>query len=180
MNSSEPPSSPEEKWTAYLDGKLSPSEEAVFERENPGASAERESHSRLAGILRRHSAAPVLRNPDFLNDCILREITPPRPPTPARARAMWPLWRMALAGACCMAAVLGIYGFFVRGNGDRSGLAAQPAAANQEAPEGDYYAEVISASAGDTKLDATVLDAEGIAVVWLDGVEELPADYVLK
>ena len=37
MNNFESPSSPEEKWAAYMDRKFSAQEAAAFERENPGA-----------------------------------------------------------------------------------------------------------------------------------------------
>ena len=65
MNNSEPLSSPEEKWTAYLDGKLPAQDATAIEREHPEASAERAMHARIISAVRLHSPAPKLRNADF-------------------------------------------------------------------------------------------------------------------
>ncbi len=165
MTSSEPPSTPEEKWTAYLDGKLSVQEAAAFESQHPDARADRAVNMRLMDAVRRHSPAPELRNAEFFNECILREIAPRAAADAPPPRALWPLWRLALGAACCMALVAAIYGVFVRGN------------EGQAAP---YYAQVLSVKAGDEMLDAAVLDADGIAVVWIDGLDQLPKDYVLE
>jgi anti-sigma factor RsiW len=165
MINSEIPSSPEEKWTAYLDGKLSLQDAAAFEREQPGAVAERALHARLANAVRRHSPSPKLRNADFFNERILHEISPrPAPAAPAKRR-LWPLWSLAAASACCMLAGIAIYATFVRGT---------------DATPDRYLAKVVSATAGDESLDATVLDADGLQVVWISGLDPLPKDYALE
>ncbi len=165
MTNSEPPSTPEEKWTAYLDGKLSAKEAAAFEGEHAGAAAERAANMRLMETLRRNSPAPKLRNAEFFNECILRAISPREAAATEAPRALWPLWRLVLGTACCLALVAVIYGVFVRGGDSQAEK---------------YFAQVLSAKAGDEMLDATVLDADGIAIVWIDGLEQLPADYVLE
>ena len=165
MNSSEPPSSPEEKLTAYLDGKLSAQEAAAFERENPGAVAERAMHVRIVRAVRQHSPAPELRNTDFFNERILREIGPRAASAAQKERRLWPLWGLAFASLCCLLAAGAIYAKFVRGN---------------EARPDHYLAQVVSVKAGDETLDATVLDADGLQVVWIDGLDQLPSDYVLE
>ena len=165
MNNSEPPSSPEEMWTAYIDGKLSAQDAAVFEREHPEAVPERDLHARLTNAMRSHLVAPQMRNAEFFNARILEEISP-RPAKAAEPRrALWPLWRLAFASAGCLLVAAGIYAFFVRGN---------------EGGMDRYRAQVVSATAGDNLLSATVLDADGLAVVWIDGLDQLPNDYVLK
>ena len=164
--SSEPPFSPEEKWTAYLDGKLSAQDAAAFEREHPEAVAEREMHARLISAVRFHSSAPKLRNADFFNERILREISPRPAEAPKPARSLWPLWRLALAGACCLTVTAAIYALFVRGHEGGVGH--------------DYLAQVVSVEPGDNLLGATVLDADGLAVIWIDGLDSLPDDYVLQ
>ena len=161
----EPPSSPEEKWTAYLDGKLSPQDAAAFESEHPEALAERGTHTRLADAVRRHSPAPKLRNADFFNERILGAIAPRPERAAKKERRLWSLWSLAFASACCMFAGIAIYAMFVRGGGDRPDR---------------YLAQVVSVNAGDELLDATVLDADGLAVVWIDGLDQLPNDYVLQ
>ena len=167
MNNSEPLSSPEEKWTAYLDGKLPAQDATAFEREHPEASAERATHARIISAVRLHSPAPKLRNADFLNESILREISPRPAPAPAAAkeRRLWPLWGLAFASLCCLLAAGAIWATFVRGGeekGDR------------------YLAQIVSVTAGDDSLNATVLDTDGVKVVWINGLEQLPDDYVLE
>ena len=167
MNNSDSPASPDEKWTAFVDGRLGAEEAAAFAREHPEAAAEKAAAAKIAQALRRHSPAPVLRNADFFNEKILREIAPVQPraeSAPARP-SLWSLWRMALAGACCLLAVGAIYSVFVK---------------NGEQHRDRYVANVLSVHAGDDLLSATVLDAEGLAVVWIDGLDQLPNDYVLE
>lgn len=165
MNNSEPPSSPEEMWTAYLDRKLSAQETVAFEREHPAAVTERERHARLAIAIRSHSVAPRLRNGDFFNERIMQEISPRQSEASVPKRALWPVWRLAFASACCLLIGAAIYAFFVRGN---------------EAGANHYRAQVVSVEVGDSLLNATVLDADGLAVVWIDGLDQLPNDYVLQ
>ena len=43
-----------------------------------------------------------------------------------------------------------------------------------------YRAQIVSVTAGDDSLDATVIDADGVKVVWITGLEQLPSDYVLE
>jgi hypothetical protein len=165
MNSSEIPSSVDERWTAYMDGKLAGADAAAFEREHPEAVVERERHSNIVRAIRTHSPAPELRNADFFNECILREISPPPAEPPGREVQLWSLWRLATAGALCLIAVGAIYAMFVRGHDQR---------------EEHYVAQVLSVRAGDSELDATVLDADGLTVVWIDGLDHLPNDYALQ
>ena len=167
MNNSDLPGAPEEKWTAYFDSRLEAAEVAAFEREHPDAAGEKAAVSKLGQTLRMHSQAPVLRNPDFFNAAILREILPRQHHSgnaPARP-PFWSLWRMALAGACCLAAAGAIYAVFVNGNDQRRDA---------------YVANVLWAKAGDRQLSATVFDADGLAVVWIGGLEPLPNDYELQ
>ncbi len=166
MNNSEPLSSLEEKWTAYLDGKLPATEAAAFERENPEARAEREMHAQLMTAVRQHSPAPKLRNADFFNESILREISVrPAAVAPEKKRAVWPMWRLAFAAACCLLAVVGVWATFVRGTTD--------------APD-RYVAQIVSVTAGDDSIDASVVDADGVKVLWINGLDTLPSNYVLE
>ena len=76
-----------------------------------------------------------------------------------------PLWGLAFASLCCLLTVGGIYWRFVRGN--------------EGTPE-RYLAQVISVTAGDELLAATELDADGLKVLWIDGLEQLPKEYELE
>ena len=68
MNNSDLPASTEEKWTAYIDGRLGAAEAAAFERENAGAVQDRTATARIANALRVHLPAPTLKNADFFNE----------------------------------------------------------------------------------------------------------------
>lgn len=172
MNNSDSPISPEEQWAAYFDGNLSAGEAAAFESEHPEAAAERAAYARITGAMRRHSPAPQMRNTDFFNESILREIAP-KPSAaaaaPAKERGLWSLWRLAFAGAFSLLVASAIWATFVRGG---SGFG--------EKPRAPYFAQVESVTAGDASLDATVLDADGLKLVWIDGLDRLPNDYVLE
>jgi hypothetical protein len=167
MNNSDQPFSPEEKWAAYVDGHLGNGEAATFEREHPDAAYEKAVTLKMREFLRGSSPAPVLRNPDFFNRQILREIAPEAQPAdrPITRDPLMSLWRFALAGACCLVGAAAIYTTVIKGNDSRR----EP-----------YTARVLSVKAGDDALDATVLDADGLAVVWIDGLDPLPNDYVLQ
>lgn len=165
MNNSEPTlTAAEQKLTAFLDGKLTPAEAAAFEREHPESAAEKRSHTQLRAMLAKD--VPVLRNGDFFNHQILREIgADAEHRQPARAKAaVFPLWRLVFAGAACLVAAVGIY------------LGSVPSAKKR----GDYFAQVISVKAGDSEISAEVIDADGIAVVWIDGLASLSSEYVLE
>jgi anti-sigma-K factor RskA len=167
MNSSERPDPTGEQWAAYVDGTMGAGETAAFEREHPYAAGEKASALKIQRALRRNFPPPILRNPDFFNQQILREIASEsrRSDRNAGRNGLWSLWRMALAGACCLVVTAVIYMVFVNGR----------------QPQHDrYVAQVFSVKAGDDGLDATLLDADGLAVLWVDGLDQLPNDYALQ
>lgn len=172
MNNSDSPASHEEKWTAYLDGKLPAEEAAALEHEHPEAAAERALHSRIIGAMRRHSPVPQMRNTDFFNESILREISPTPAPAPVvpKERRLFSLWRLAFAGLGCVLAAGAIWATFVRGGSGGGG----------EKQADPYFVQIESVTAGDASLGATVLDADGLKMVWIDGLAQLPNDYVLE
>ncbi len=180
MNSSEPlqPLTPhEEKLTAYLDGSLPPEDSAAFEQANPEAAALRREHQVLATALRKHVTSPPLGNGDFFNHQILREIRP----APARApRTPFSLWRLVLAGACAVLAVVGGIKMLPPSTPKTTG----PEIVKSDAPgtyaPPKYVAKVTEVTAGDFLLTAKLVDADGLAVVWVDGMDKLPKDYVLQ
>lgn len=163
MHNSEPTLTPtEEKLTAYLDGKLSPADAAAFEKAHPDVATERSRHAQLCSLLQ--TDAPDLKNGEFFNHQILREIQPPQP---AQEKVtLFPLWRLAFAAAACLATAAGIYFTFV---GKQSNVDGS-----------DYFAQVVNVKAGDPDITAQLVDADGIAVVWIDGLASLPNDYVLE
>ncbi len=163
MNNSEPTlTQSQEKLTAYLDGTLSPADAAAFEKANPEALVERRQHERLQTILRKQ--APTLGHGDFFNHQILREIRPEPAAAPAK-RTFFPLWRLAFAAAACLLVASGIY---------------FGAVGPQKNGSGEYFAQVLSVKAGDENISAHIIDAGGMAVVWIDGLDSLPNNYVLE
>ena len=163
MNNSEPALTElEEKLTAYLDGTLSPADAAAFEKENPDVVLERRQHERLRTVLSKE--APALSHGEFFNHQILREIRPEPVTAPAK-RTFFPLWRLAFAAAACLLVASGIY---------------FGAVGPQKNGSGEYFAQVLSVKAGDENISAHIIDAGGMAVVWIDGLDSLPNNYVLE
>ncbi len=183
MNSSEPlqPLTPhEEKLTAYLDGSLAPEDATAFEQANPEVIILRKQHQSLTAALRTHAERPSLRNGDFFNHQILREI---KPPAPARVPTAVPFWRLILAGACCVLVATATVQWF---NASKSGTTV-PNIARSDAPGTlavpQYVAKVTDVKAGDHLLTAKLVDMKqtgGLAVVWVDGMDKLSSDYVLE
>ena len=157
MNSSDSLTPNEEKHAAYLDGKLTPADAAAFEREHPEAAGEKADIAKLSQLLRTHGTAPAMRHSDFFNHQILREITPA---PVVEKKALWPLWRLAFAGACCLLAVFALL----------PGKTTTPR----------YMAQVLSVTAGDPGITAEALNMDGMAVVWVDGLDYLPSNYTLE
>lgn len=169
MNNSDIPlSTADEKLTAYLDGRLSAAESATFEREHPETVAERTALRSLRAALKHGSTAPGLRNTEFFNRQILREIGPVpgslATAAPAAAPSLFRLWRLALAGAFCGLAAFGIYYGMVKN------ARSTPA----------YMAEVISMKTGDAALTARLIKEEGMTVVMIDGLEPMDEDFILN
>lgn len=163
MNNSEPTlTQMEEKLTAYLDGTLSLADASAFEKEHPDVVVERRQHERLRTVLKK--VAPALSHGDFFNHQILREIRPEHVAAPAK-RTFFPLWRLAFAAAACLLVASGIY---------------FGAVGPQKNGSGEYFAQVLSVKAGDADISAHIIDAGGMAVVWIDGLDSLPNNYVLE
>ncbi len=161
MNSSDSLLPHEEKLASYLDGRLPSAEAAAFEREHPEAGAEKAEFAKLTQLLRSRPTAPTLRHADFFNNQILREIAPePAVQKAVEARALWPLWRLVLGGACSL---LAVFAFL-------PGKTATPR----------YVAQVLSVTAGDPGITAQALNTEGLAVVWVDGLDYLSSNYTLE
>jgi anti-sigma factor RsiW len=164
MNNSDAPLTPyEEKLTAYIDGRLDAAESAAFEREHPEAVAEKAAAGRMGDGLRVHGAAPVMRNGEFFNHQVLRQIAEPSPSQPSHA-PLFGLWRLAFAGAACMLAVAGIY------------VATKPPATRQPV----YFAQVLETKTDDPAITTRVIQEEGLTMVMVDGLADISEDYILN
>ena len=167
----------EEKWTAWVDGELAGSELAEFEAElakSHDAEAGKNATRQLGELLRAHGRAPALTNQDFFNHQLIERIrseNPRRADAPEKAPAFaWPLARMAWAGAFCLLIALGLYFFAI------------PSATRQNPLEPEYLARVLEARAADPSISATAYHSgeNNVTVLWLDGLDYLPADYQLQ
>jgi len=164
----------EEKFTAWLDGKLPSGDHAEFERELEARgfdlSAERTSAAELGALLREHSLPPALSNAEFFNHQLRHRIAQEDPAgsLPGERRSWWSLPRLAWSGAFCLlvAGVL-FQALIPRGTG------ADPS---------PYFAEVIDARPLSEGISADTIytPRDNVTVVWLDGLDYLPASYQLQ
>lgn len=162
-NSDQPLSTEETQRMAYLDGQLTEEQAAAFERQHPEVVAEKTEAAQLRALLKA-SGAPTLRNPDFFNRQILREIAPaPFAQGMSKPEKPFGLWRLFLASAACLALAFGVYHSFVPDD------ARRPA----------YLAEVISMKTGDS-LTSRVIHEEGLTMVMIDGLEPMSEEFILN
>jgi len=164
----------EERFTAWLDHQLPEIERTAFEQElikrGFAGASERHSADRLLALLREHSRSPDLRNAEFFHHQLRHRMAQEEAPAPetTQRRAWWSLPRLAFGGAVCLfIAAMFFAAFIPRG------------AAEDRSP---YFAEVIDArplSAG-ISADTIYTARDNVTVVWLDGLEYLPASYQLQ
>jgi anti-sigma factor RsiW len=163
----------EEQFTAWVDGQLTGDELAEFGKrlaEHPEAATEKDEALKLGVFLRAHSTVPKLTNPDFFNHQLMQRIAAE---TPRRAekkrRTLWSLPQLAWAGAFCLAVALVLY---------QSTIPA--GAPGEEVPK--YFAQVVEAWPADPSIWATTVynPDDNVTVVWLDGLDYIPATYALK
>jgi len=161
----------EEKFTAWIDGKLSGSELSRFEAELEqikNAGAEKEAALQLGALLRENYKAPELKNADFFNHQLMQRIEEDttREEAPAkRASNFWSLPRLIWAGTFCMAMVAGLFFFAV------------PKGAVENPSGNEYVAQITNARTDDPSITATTFHTKDnkLTVLWLDGLDYLPA-----
>jgi hypothetical protein len=161
----------EENYTAWVDGHLTGAELEVFEREllqnDPGALADKEDAHRLGEMLRRQS--PPLSNPDFFNHQIMHRIAVDSTPARRAWRWSWALPQMAWAGAASLLVAVALFKTLIPAHGPGPG--ADP-----------YFAEIVDVRPADPSISATpVYNArDNVTILWLDGLDYLPASYKLQ
>jgi anti-sigma factor RsiW len=163
----------EEKFTAWVDGRLTGRDLAAFEREmqaHPEALAEKEAALDVGNLLRAHCSPPPLQNPDFFNHQLLQQIRsehpiPAPPPIP-----FWSLRGMAMSGALCLLLATGLY------------FTAVPNTRRQVRRDQQYVQNVLNAKSYDPSVSATSFHskANNANVIWLDGLTYMPRDHKLK
>jgi anti-sigma factor RsiW len=165
----------EEQFTAWIDGQLAGEELADFEKmlakEHPEALAEKQEALKLGDLLRAHPCAPRLSNPDFFNHQLLQRISAETPrPVEKKRSWFWSLPRLAWAGAVC----LGLATFLA--------VELVPKPGQPVAEKSKYFAQVVEAWPADPSISATTVynAQDNVTVLWLDGLDYIPATYALK
>ena len=161
----------EEKYTAWVDGRLSGKELQAFEQELEGmeaAESDRREVHQLGALLRSHAAGgglPVLEPVAEFDRAVLDQITASERGW-RQAPGSWSSGWLALAGAACLAVAAAGYALLVP-------KAAVPV---------PYFAEITSVRAADPSIFATAIqDPSGqVTVLWIDGLDYLPDTYKLR
>jgi anti-sigma factor RsiW len=162
----------EEKFTGWVDGKLSGEELEAFEKElsaHPEAGKDKADMLRIGALLRQHSTAPRLTNPEFFNHQLMQRISAeiPREPPLVEARAsFWSLRRLMLAGGISLAIAFALFEVLI-----------------PKTPDGDkkshYFAQVVENWTEESGITATTVydPDQHVTVVWLDGLDYVPGSY---
>jgi len=165
----------EEKFTAWVDGRLSGPELAAFERElqaHPGALAEKLAALEIGNLLRANISAPPLKNPDFFNHQLLQLIESSQPSAaPALRRlSFWTLPRMAFSGFSLLLLATLLY------------FAAVPNTNRDVRKHKEYVDNILNARSDDPNITATSFHStrDNVNVLWLDGLSYMPPGHKLK
>jgi hypothetical protein len=171
----------EEKFTAWVDGKLSGAELADFENEiasQETARTDKFAAQKVGNLLRTYVGAPELKNADFFNHQLMQQIeaeqaaqtTKRESRREKRAWSFWTLPRMAFTGASCLVLATALY------------FAAVPKTAQQATKGQQYVAKILSAHSDDPNISATSFHSneDNATVLWLDGLDYIPENYKLK
>ena len=169
----------EENWTAWLDGELRGKELAEFEASLPdhaAAEAEKLEAQKLGGLLKQQLRAPAMGNEEFFNHQLRERIAAEdaRGSTTRRSERphfSWSIGRLVWSGATALALFV-VCTFFVM----RS---------REPADQSQYLSQILNARV-DPGLSpyATVsmfqTKEEKVTVLWVDGLQSLPAEYAAK
>jgi hypothetical protein len=168
----------EEKWTAWIDDRLTGRELEEFEASLPdraAAEAEKRSAKQLGALLRSDAAAVALTNADFfshqLRERLDRESKPAHSTADAISSGWWTIRRLLWSGAASLA-------IFV--------VCAVIVVHNKPAPEhSEYLTQILNyrvdpAVSPNATITLFEKKNEHVTVLWVDGLQSLPADYAAK
>jgi anti-sigma factor RsiW len=169
----------EEKWTAWLDGQLTGRELADFEASLPdkaAAEAEKRDARKLGALLRQELGAQALANEEFfshqLRERIAREgATQERPRVAWFGRGAWTMGRLAWSGAVSLVifAICAVFVVREKNPGEQSQYLTQILNARVD----PVVSPNATISIFETKDDR-------VTVLWVEGLQSLPADYAAK
>jgi hypothetical protein len=163
-------------YAAWQDGALPENEQPAFEAEckRRGITlgqieADRLAARQLGGLLRRHAETAVpaaLRNADFFNAELLRRIEAetPSPEAPQKVLFFPPLRRLLWGGFASLGAAALLFAALVF------------PALNRTGPPPEYYAQVLRTN--DPSISAVAMRPknENVTVLWIDGLNYVPAN----
>jgi anti-sigma factor RsiW len=166
----------EQKWTAWVDGELTGKELAQFEAALPdkaAAEAEKRDAQKLGALLKQELAADVLSNEEFFSHQ-LRERIERESAVPERRFARstwWTVRRLAWSGAVSLAIFIVCALFVLR---DRN-----------PGEQSQYLTQILNARvdpAVSPNATITIFDSKDdrVTVLWVEGLQSLPADYAAK
>ena len=167
----------EEKWTAWLDGRLSDRELAEFEASLPdkaAAEAEKSAAKKLGALLKRELGPQAMLNEEFFNHQIRERIT--REGGESRKRGVevspwWTIRRLLWTGTASLAVFLVMAIFVMR---DKN-----------PAEQSQYLTQILNARVDPVvSPNATIsmfeTKEDRVTVLWTEGLQSLPADYAAK
>jgi anti-sigma factor RsiW len=163
----------EEQFTAWVDGKLTGAELAEFEKqlaEHPEATAEKDAALQLGKLLREHPTVPPLSNPDFFNHQLMQRIAAETPrPVEKKRPFFWSVPGLAWAGAFCLLFAAVLFKTTI------------PSGAGH-VDQSNYFAQVVESWPANPNVSASTVYSpdDNVTVVWLDGLDYIPATYALK
>ena len=167
----------EDQFTAWVDGKLSGPELAAFEKEleqYPEALADRDGAQKLGNLLRGKPTGPKLTNADFFNLQIQQRIAADRPREVAREKSagwFWSLPRLLIGGAACLLLAGVMFKTLIPSGSTASDGESSP-----------YFAQVVESWTSEPGVSANTVynPKDNVTVLWLDGLDYIPASYQIK
>jgi len=168
----------EEKWTAWLDGRLSDRELTEFEASLPdkaAAEVEKAEAKKLGTLLKRELGAQALLNEEFFNhqlrERIARETVGESRKRGVEVSTSWTIRRLLWTGAASLAVFLVMAIFVMR---DKN-----------PAEQSQYLTQILNARVDPVvSPNATIsmfeTKEDQVTVLWTEGLQSLPADYAAK
>lgn len=153
----------EEKFTAWLDGELSPEEVWSFLKDHPSIEKEKADFLKLKHLLRQGLESRVLENADFFNAEIMAQIGRHSAPRRSFHKGWLGLPRIVWGGLCVLGAGCAMFVAFIP-HGDLSD------------PRSGYVADVLKTKTRDPNVKTTVDNQKDTTIIKLEGLQKLPAN----
>jgi anti-sigma factor RsiW len=168
----------EQKWTAWLDGLLAGKDLAEFEAslsesDKAAAEADKRDAKKLGALLKQHLGADVLTNEEFFSHQIRERI---RREDDAKDRrgarsTWWSIRRLTLSGATALA-IFTIFAVVVTREKSPSEMS-------------EYLTQILNARVDpavspNASISMFETKKDKVTVLWVEGLQSLPADFAAK